>query len=251
MNWHRRDFQNRLIMLFIALAAILALGAWLAWSEPAVYRWLFRLYTDHEFMREILQRWGVLAPLVFIVIQALQVIIAPIPGDVTGVLGGFAFGQWLGFFYSTIAVAGDHLDLVGPAPLDARHVLGVGAQLDDGRRLGAPFIRRVTGPDVWKRLDFVVEAEGAILCFIIFLVPGLPKDTLCYLFGVSPIPFWVFALVSTLGRMPGTWVLSAGGAKAAAAQYVQLLLLVAVVAALIVPLYYYRSRIVLWLRRRA
>src|SRR5437762_1554207 len=77
------------------------------------------------------------------------------------------------------------------------------------------------------------------------------EDTLCYLFGVSPIPFWVFALVSTLGRMPGTWVLSAGGAKAAAAQYVQLLLLVAVVAALIVPLYYYRSRIVLWLRRRA
>ncbi len=234
MNWHRRDFQNRLIMLFIALAAILVLGAWLAWSEPAVYRWLFRLYTDHEFMREILQRWGVLAPLVFIVIQALQVIIAPIPGDVTGVLGGFAFGQWLGFLYSTIGLT-----------------MGSLFAFWLGRRLGAPFIRRVTGPDVWKRLDFVVEAEGAILCFIIFLVPGLPKDTLCYLFGVSPIPFWVFALVSTLGRMPGTWVLSAGGAKAAAAQYVQLLLLVAVVAALIVPLYYYRSRIVLWLRRRA
>jgi uncharacterized membrane protein YdjX (TVP38/TMEM64 family) len=95
------------------------------------------------------------------------------------------------------------------------------------------------------------EAEGAILCFIIFLVPGLPKDTLCYLFGVSPIPFWVFAVVSTLVRMPGTWMLSAGGAKAAAAQYADLLLLIAVLAAVVIPLYYYRSRIRLWLRRRA
>ena len=49
--------------------------------------------------------------------------------------------------------------------------------------------------------------------------------------------------------MPGTWALSAGGAKVAAAQYAQLLLLIAVVAALILPLYYCRSRIMLWLRR--
>jgi uncharacterized membrane protein YdjX (TVP38/TMEM64 family) len=208
MTKNRRDFRNRLVILLAGLTTILALFAWLAWSEPFVFRWLLRLYTDREFMHQILQRYGVLAPLVFIVIQALQVIIAPIPGDVTGVLGGFAFGQWLGFFYSTIG-------------------LTIGSLLAFwlGRRLGAQFVTRVTGPELWQRLDFVVEAEGAILCFIIFLVPGLPKDTLCYLFGVSPIPFWVFAVVSTLGRMPGTWALSAGGAKAAAAQYAQLLVL--------------------------
>ena len=69
-------------------------------------------------------------------------------------------------------------------------------------------------------------------------------------FGVSPMPFWVFAIVSTLGRMPGTWALSAGGAKAAAAQYAQLLVLIAAVAAGALPLYYYRSRIMAWLRGR-
>ena len=71
-------------------------------------------------------------------------------------------------------------------------------------------------PQVWERMGFLVEAEGAILCFIIYLIPGLPKDIVCYLFGVSPMPFWVFAVVSTLGRMPGTWALSAQGSKAAA-----------------------------------
>jgi len=229
----RRRLQTRLIVLAVVLVVALASAAWLAWTEAGMYRWLSRLYTDRQFMHELLRRWGVLAPLVFIGIQALQVVVAPIPGDVTGLLGGFAFGQWLGFVYSTIGLT-----------------IGSLAAFWLGRRLGAPFVKKVTGPEVWRRLDFVVEAEGAILCFIIFLVPGLPKDTLCYLFGVSPLPFWVFALVSTLGRMPGTWVLSAGGAKAATAEYTQLLLLAAVVTALALPLYYYRSRIVSWLRQR-
>jgi len=64
------------------------------------------------------------------------------------------------------------------------------------------------------------------------------------------MPFWIFAIVSTLGRMPGTWALSAGGAKAAAAQWAQLLALIAAVTAIALPLFYYRSRIVVWLRRR-
>ena len=233
MKQDRRGFQYRRLILAVGLTVIVAFAAWLAWTEPAAHRWLVRLYTDRRFMQDVLDQWGVFAPLVFISIQILQVVIAPIPGDVTGVLGGFAFGQWRGFVYSTIGLT-----------------IGSLFAFWLGRRLGAPFVRRVTGPEVWRRLDFVVEAEGAILCFIIFLVPGLPKDTLCYLFGVSPMPFWVFAVVSTLGRMPGTWVLSAGGAKAAAADYVQLLLLIAVVAAVALPLYAYRSRIVLWLRRR-
>lgn len=222
------------MLILFAAGAVLAFCAWRAWSTPAVYHWLLRLYTDHEFTHQVIQRWGVFAPLAFIAIQALQVVIAPIPGDVTGVLGGFAFGQWLGFIYSTIGLT-----------------IGSLFAFWLGRRLGAPFVRRVTGPAMWERLGFVVEAEGAILCFIIFLVPGLPKDTLCYLFGVSPIPFWAFAVLSTLGRMPGTWVLSAGGATAASAHYSELLLLMAVVAALIVPLYYYRARIVVWLRKHA
>ncbi len=230
----RRDFQYRLIILTAALVLVLAVSAWLVWSESPVYRWLARLFTDRAFTHAMLQRWGVLAPLVFIAIQALQVVIAPIPGEVTGLLGGFAFGQGLGFVYSTIGLT-----------------MGSLFAFWLGRRLGAPFVRRVTGPQVWQHLDFVVEAEGAILCLIIFLVPGLPKDTLCYLFGVSPMPFWLFAIVSTLGRMPGTWALSAGGAKAAAAQYAQLLVLIAAVAAIALPLAYYRSQIIGRLRRRA
>jgi uncharacterized membrane protein YdjX (TVP38/TMEM64 family) len=97
-------------------------------------------------------------------------------------------------------------------------------------------------------MGFIVEAEGAILAFILFLIPGFPKDIVSYIFGLSPMPFWVFALVSTLGRMPGTWVLSAQGAHVATGEFIKLALLIAAVAAVTIPLYYYRDRIVKRLR---
>src|SRR5207245_5171215 len=101
--------------------------------------------------------------------------------------------------------------------------------------------------ETWQKLGFIVEAEGAIVCFIIFLIPGLPKDIVCYLFGLSPMPFWVFAIVSSLGRVPGTLVLSAQGAKTASGHYLEVAVLTAVVAAVAIPLYYYRHRLVAWM----
>jgi len=120
-----------------------------------------------------------------------------------------------------------------------------------GRWLGAHYVRTLVSQETWDKMGFIVEAEGAILCFIIYLTPGLPKDLVCYLFGISPMPLWVFALVSTLGRVPGTWVLSAQGAHTAAGDYLQVILLTAIAVAVAVPLYYYRNRIVSWFRGRS
>jgi uncharacterized membrane protein YdjX (TVP38/TMEM64 family) len=65
------------------------------------------------------------------------------------------------------------------------------------------------------------------------------------------MPFWVFALVSTLGRVPGTWVLSAQGAHTAAGDYLHVILLTAVVVAVALPLYYYRIQILRRFQGRA
>lgn len=211
-----------------------ALSLWLLLAgNLAGYSFLLRLYQDKHFLKRTLREWGVLAPLMFMVIQALQVIISPIPGEATGFLGGYLFGVWLGFIYSTIG-------------LTAGSVAAFGV----GRWLGAHFVRNLVSKAMWDRLGFIVEAEGAILCFIIYLIPGLPKDMVCYLFGISPMPLWVFALVSGLGRMPGTWVLSAQGSQTAAGQYIQVVLISAIAVAVALPLYYYRHRIVEWFESR-
>lgn len=216
----------------VFLTLMLTFAVWRLALNSDAYPFLLRLYKDPAFLRETLQAWGWLAPVVFIVIQALQVILSPVPGEATGILGGYLFGVALGFIYSTAGLT-----------------VGTMAAFWIGRWLGAPFVRRYVADHVWERLGFIVEAEGAILVFVIYLFPGFPKDIVSYLFGISPMPVWVFALVSTLGRMPGTWVLSAQGAKTAAGQYFQLALLTAVVAAVVIPLYYYRHRILTWFRR--
>ena len=212
------------------IATLIAACGWLVLTDASAYQFLVRLYVDKRFLKHTLREWGVLAPVIFIGLQALQVIIAPIPGELTGILGGYLFGQWVGLLYSTIGLT-----------------LGSVAAFAVGRWLGARYVQRLVSPEIWHKMDFIVEAEGAILCFIVFLIPGLPKDMICYLFGLSPMPFWVFTVVSTFGRIPGTWILSAQGAHAASGDYLQVILLTALVVAAALPLYYYRNRLVDWL----
>jgi len=220
-------------ILIGASALVVGLCAWFILSESSGWTYLVRLYEDKRFLKQTLKDWGILAPIFFIVLQALQVVVSPIPGEATGFLGGFLFGVWGGFIYSTIGLT-----------------LGSVVAFAVGRWLGARFVQRVVSKETWDKLGFIVEAEGAILCFLIFLIPGLPKDIVCYLFGISPMPLWVFAVVSGLGRMPGTWILSAQGAHTATGQYIQVVFISAIAIAVALPLYYYRHRIVAWVQRR-
>ena len=214
-------------------AAVLAWCAWLFFEESGAYQLLVRLSTDEAFLKQTVEDLGILAPLIFISFQALQVIISPIPGEPVGILGGYLFGPWGGFFYSMIGLA-----------------LGSLACFAIGRWLGVHFVRKLVNARAWQRIGFIVESEGAIICAVIFAIPGLPKDITCYLFGVSTIPFWVFAVVSTIARAPHTWVLSKQGAQAASGDYLELVLLTAAVLLVVLPAYYYRSRLMDWLRSR-
>jgi uncharacterized membrane protein YdjX (TVP38/TMEM64 family) len=225
--------RTRWALTSLVSAAIIGYCIWLVWTDAPAYQYLVRLYVDKQFLKQTLSEWGILAPILFIALQAIQVIISPIPGEATGILGGFLFGQWLGLLYSTIGLT-----------------IGSLVSFTLGRWLGAHYVKNLVKEETWQKLGFIVEAEGAIVCFIIFLIPGLPKDIVCYLFGLSPMPFWVFAIVSSLGRVPGTLVLSAQGAKTASGHYLEVAVLTAVVAAVAIPLYYYRHRLVAWMEGR-
>lgn len=216
------------------IALFIGVCAWLVWTNAPLYQFVVRLYADKHFLKQTLREWGMLAPVVFVLLQALQVVLSPIPGEATGILGGYLFGQWLGLLYSTVGLT---LGSIGAFAI--------------GRWLGAHSVKNLVSPETWRRLGFIVEAEGAVLCFIVYLIPGLPKDVVCYLFGISPMPLWVFALVSGLGRIPGTWVLSAQGAHTAAGDYRQAILVTAIAFAVALPLYYYRHRVTAWFHGRA
>ena len=209
------------------LFALLAIVVWLVVADAPIVKFLVRLYQDKKFLKETVRSWGWMAPIVFIAIQALQVIISPIPGEITGPVGGALFGTWLGLFYSTIGLT-----------------IGTLFCFWVGRKWGEPLVRPWLSEHHWNRMNFILEAEGAIICFIVYLVPGFPKDIVSYLFGISPVPFWIFAITSTIARIPGTWVSSYFGAHVAEQQYIYAVAFLAFVVALCLPLYYYRDRII-------
>ena len=229
----RRSLQTRWAILSAVLFALLVLIVWLVVADAHIIRFVVRLYRDKHFLKDIVASWGWMAPLVFIAIQALQVIISPIPGEVTGPVGGALFGTWWGLVYSSIGLT-----------------LGTLFCFAVGRKWGEPLVRPWLSEHHWNRMSFILEAEGVILCFILYLIPGFPKDILSYLFGLSPMPFGVFAVVSTLGRIPGTWISSYFGANVAEQQYVYAAIFIALIMAACLPIYYYRDRIIKRLHRK-
>jgi uncharacterized membrane protein YdjX (TVP38/TMEM64 family) len=210
--------------------AFLLLNGWPAFDR---YRELFEFYANKKAIGQYVKDAGPYGPIVFILLQALQVVLAPIPGEATGILGGYLFGTLPGLIYSTIG-------------LTLGSCLGFGL----GRWLGLPFVRRLVTQETYHKFDFLTQAKGELVVFLLFLIPGFPKDTLCYILGVSPLPFGTFLLVSTVGRIPGTWLLSVQGTQVRGNQYFSLFALLALLGVALLVLHYYRHQILEWVKHR-
>jgi uncharacterized membrane protein YdjX (TVP38/TMEM64 family) len=230
----RKSDVKRWAIASAVLAVTLGLIIWLVIIDAPIIHFIVRLYRDKHFLKQTVRSWGWLAPLVFIGIQAFQVIVSPIPGEVTGPVGGALFGTLWGVIYSTIGLT-----------------VGTLFCFWVGRMWGEPLIRPWLSEHHWNKMSFILETEGAILCFILYLIPGFPKDIISYLFGMSPIPFWVFAFVSTVGRLPGTWISSYFGAHVGEQQYLYAVAFIALIFAACLPFYYYRHRIVARFQRKS
>jgi uncharacterized membrane protein YdjX (TVP38/TMEM64 family) len=195
------------------------------------FRDLVRFFSSRTRVSAFVSSFGPFAPLVFMGIQFLQVLFAPIPGELTGFIGGYLFGTGLGFIYSTIGLT-----------------LGSWVAFLIARRFGFSFVRRFVGKEIMEKFDYLMEHQGAFFSFLFFIIPALPKDYFCYLLGLSPMHVLTFLVVSTIGRIPGTLLLSMQGEAVRSEDYraffvVLGLGLLALVLALI-----YRDRIESWLR---
>jgi uncharacterized membrane protein YdjX (TVP38/TMEM64 family) len=170
---------------------------------------------------------------VFIGLQILQVLVAPIPGELTGFIGGYLFGIKEGFILSTVGLtAGSWIAFLL------------------ARRFGMPFVRRFVATQTMDKFDYLMEHQGAFFSFIFFLIPGLPKDFFCYLLGLSPMHVITFLVISTVGRIPGTLLLTMQGQAVRSEDYRAFFVVLGLGLLLIVLALIYRDRIEKWLRKK-
>ncbi|MBC2713807.1 MAG: TVP38/TMEM64 family protein [Desulfobacteraceae bacterium] len=155
---------------------------------------LYSILTDREGIKDFIDSCGAGAPFVFIGFQVLQVMFAPVPGEISGFVGGYLFGTFFGFIYSSIG-------------LTAGSVINFWV----GRVLGYRFVRRVVPKAKLEKFDAFISHQGVIVLLSLFIFPGFPKDYLCLFLGVTTLPFKIFILLAGFGRMPGTLMLSLQG----------------------------------------
>ncbi len=217
------------------ILALIVFGFAVFWFRIPIWEKItdsYRLFSDREKIRLLISSFGTSAPPVFMLIQVLQVIFAPVPGEATGFIGGYLFGALPGFIYSSIG-------------------LTVGSWLNFviGRFLGERYVRKRIPAHQFQKIDRLVKRQGVIVLFILFLFPGFPKDYLCLALGISTLPMKIFILLAAIGRMPGTFALSLQGAFLYEQNYVLLGVMIAACLVLALLCYGYRESIYLWIEK--
>jgi len=223
----RRRRQRWALWLSLALFLALCVLLWVYWETICRFTTCtWQLLLNKEDFRSRIQAYGPWAPAVFVIFQIFQVLISPIPGELVGAAGGYVFGWLPSLIYSTIG-------------------LSVGSWINFflARVLGKGFVERLIPPQYLAKIAFLMERQGVIASFIFFVIPGFPKDYLCYALGMSPMSWRIFLVVSSVGRIPGTLLLSLQGAMVYRQDYWSFFWLGILSLAFIVPVYVWRERI--------
>lgn len=220
-------------ILFLSILIVILLLGYIyriqIWEKIVEY---FLVFSDREQIKSFITSFGAGAPVVFIIIQILQVLFAPVPGETSGFIGGFLFGTLKGFLFSSIGLT-----------------VGSCINFYMGRFLGERYIRKIIPSDYLNRFDAFVKRKGAAVIFILFVFPGFPKDYLCLFLGLSTLSFKVFFIIVTIGRMPGTFLLSLQGAYLFEQNYMVFALILCLCIILSFLAYRYKEGLYKWLEK--
>lgn len=179
----RLSRQTKIKVAIIALAAT-ALVIYLV-LDIILHGPLMSLLSNRDQLVATVQSFGPFAPVLYILLQITQTVVAPIPGQLVGSVGGFLFGPW-GILWTTIGT-----------------IIGCWLVFLLARRFGRPLLEKIFKKSVIAKFDFILEAKSAsLILFAIFLLPGFPDDVVCYLAGLTKLSIKRLMILVTLGRLP-------------------------------------------------
>jgi uncharacterized membrane protein YdjX (TVP38/TMEM64 family) len=225
-NWHRRIFAYGVVACCVAAAALTFgyIYRSFLWDQ-AIY--LHDLLGSRERLQALLKSLGHWGPLIYMLFQAVQVVVAPLPGEATGgFVSGFLFGPWLGLLYSLIGLT-----------------IGSTGGFLLGRWIGAPVVARLVPPEVEVRFRALAKRRAGLVGLIVFAWPYFPKDYFCILLGLSGMSIKTFLAIQVVGRLPSSLLFNLQGAELYEQHYVIFFLLAAVLIVVAVAAFFLKERI--------
>ena len=203
MTMWRTDTVLKRNMILVVLAALFVAGvAWLsgwgALGHAGDIQRLFAAWRSHGFA----------GPLSCIALQALQVVVFFIPGEVLSFAAGYAFGTWHGLLYSFAGI-----------------MAGSVFNFCLARAVGRSALSRIVKTSSLDRVDRLLgDGRGRFAIFTLFLLPMAPTDALCYGAGFTGMSLPEFAAISGVARIPSLLLNIYLGARAATHNWIFLIL---------------------------
>lgn len=192
MDKHVFTAKQKKLIGWAAIAIFLLLSAVVGWF---VGRPLVRFASQPEQFRQWVDDHGLMGCAAYVGMVFLQVVVAVIPGEPLEISGGYAFG----------AVRGSLLCLLGA-------FLGSVAVFALVRRFGRELVDIFFPREKLEKLKFLQSSpKRDALFWLVFMVPGTPKDLLCYFAGLTDLPWGTWLLIATVGRLPSIVTSTVGG----------------------------------------
>lgn len=154
------------------------------------YLFPIHFFSSQEQIRGFIQQFGLFAPIAFIILQILQVVLTPISHYAVSIAGGFVFGTWQGFIYNWIG-----------------RVIGTAIAFYLGRKFGRKIINKLVKKETLEKYDKIFE-KGKFILFLMYFLPLFPDDELSYLVGFSSMKPRHFIPIMLLGHIGGSLALS-------------------------------------------
>jgi len=162
-----------LIVIFYAIIAILL------WK-------VIQSYLTTEFFSNFLSRLGIFAPIMMLIIQVLQVLVAPIPVQPVSIASGYIFGAFWGFL---IAYSG--------------LVIGSFIAFYIGKIFGRPLVERIVSERIMNKYDGYIQKVSVFILTLIYFLPLFPDDEITYILGMSKTKIKKLSIPIFFGKIGG------------------------------------------------
>ena len=178
--------------------------------------WLMREYlADPDLVRERIGEHYFLGALALVLISAAQVVVALVPGEVVEIAAGYVFGSWIGSFLCLVGI-----------------VLGSSTTILLVRRFGARFVYAFYPKEKIDALPIINDpTKRNLLTFILFVIPGTPKDLFTYAIGLTDMSIPLYIALTTVARFPSVILSTVSGNAVGDENYTKAILFAVITAA--------------------
>lgn len=213
MSKEKRYFTPRRILALVSAAVVVSLAALLTYF---LWNKISAIASSPEALRDIILSYGAGSYAVGLGLQILQVFVALIPGELIELALGYSFGFLGGTAVCLIGIA------IATVPVFLLT-----------KRLGTRFVEIFFSREQIENLSFIKsETKLRRLIFLLFFIPGTPKDLLTYFVGLTPLRLGDFLMLTLTARIPSIVTSTASGYFFAEGNYLAFAITFAVTGAI-------------------